>query len=69
MVSRLLKDGLMWYNSLVIDQGSILKKRLLKMKVKLYSNPKGTGWLGWIDNCKNQVVAFIRLDGSLVFDW
>lgn len=39
------------------------------MKVVLYSNPQGTGWMGWIQNCKKQVVAFIQLDGLLVFDW
>ena len=39
------------------------------MRVKLYSNPKGPGWLGWVENCQENVVAFIRLDGSLVFDW
>jgi len=36
------------------------------MKVRFYSNPKSTGWLGWIENCRENVVAFIRLDGSLV---
>jgi len=39
------------------------------MKVKLYSNQKGTGWMGWVENCKEQVIGFIRLDGSLIFDW
>ncbi len=39
------------------------------MKVKLYSNPRGTGWLGWIENCEKQVTGFITLDGSLVWEW
>ena len=39
------------------------------MRVKIYSNPEGTGWLGWIDDCKGRAVAFIRLDGSVVWDW
>ncbi len=39
------------------------------MKIRLYSNPKGTGWMGWIDNCKGQVIGFIRLDGSLIWEW
>jgi len=39
------------------------------MKVKLYSEPKGTGWLGWLENCKGQIVGFIQLDGSVILDW
>ena len=39
------------------------------MSVKLYSNPKGTGWLGWLENCKREVVGFIQLDGKLIFEW
>lgn len=39
------------------------------MKVYLYKKPEGTGWLGWIENCKAQVIGFIRLDGSLVWEW
>jgi len=29
----------------------------------------GTGWLGWIENCKEEVMGFIRLDGSVVWEW
>lgn len=39
------------------------------MRIKLYSNPKGTCWMGWLENCKKQVIGFIRLDGTLVWDW
>lgn len=39
------------------------------MRIHLYSNPKGAGWLGWIEDCKKRVIAFVQLDGSLVWDW
>lgn len=39
------------------------------MKIKLYSNPVGTGWLGWIENTRNDIIAFIQLDGIVVWDW
>jgi len=39
------------------------------MKIKLYSNPQGTGWLGWLENCRSQVIGFVKLDGSVVWDW
>lgn len=39
------------------------------MRLRLYSNPEGTGWLGWLESCKGQVVGFVRLDGSFVWDW
>ena len=39
------------------------------MKVKLYSNPQGTGWLGWLENCKGNAIGFIRLNGTIVFDY
>jgi len=39
------------------------------MKVKLYSNPEGTGWLGWMENCKGEAVGFIKLDGTIIFEW
>jgi hypothetical protein len=38
------------------------------MKVKFYQYPD-YDYLGWIENCKKEVVAFIRLDGSLVWEW
>lgn len=40
-----------------------------KLKVKLYKSPEKTRWLGWIENRKNEVVAFIRLTGELVWEW
>ena len=39
------------------------------MKFKPYSNPQGTGWLGWLENCKEQVIGFVRLDGHIVWEW
>jgi len=39
------------------------------MILKQYSNPKGTGWLGWIENQRGRVLAFIRLTGEIVWDW
>ena len=39
------------------------------MKVRLYKRPQKTGWLGWIETCKGEPVAFIQLDGSLVLEW
>ncbi len=39
------------------------------MKVRLYSQPRGTGWMGWIENCKQEVVGFVALDGAIVWDW
>ncbi len=40
------------------------------MVFKQYSNPKGTGWFGWIETkTENRVIAFIKLDGVIVWDW
>jgi len=39
------------------------------MVVKLYSRPEGAGWLGWIENEKGMTIAFITLDGSVVWSW
>lgn len=39
------------------------------MRVKLYSNPQSTGWHGWLEDCKGNVIGFIKLDGLVVFDW
>ncbi len=39
------------------------------MKFKQYKYPKEVGWLGWIENCKGNCVAFIQLDGLLIFEW
>ncbi len=34
-----------------------------------YSNPKGTGWKGWLENPNGQAVDFVSLDGRVIFDW
>jgi len=39
------------------------------MFYKQYSNPKGVGWLGWIETCKGRVIAFVKLNGKVVWDW
>ena len=39
------------------------------MKFKAYSNPQDIGWLGWLENCVGQVVGFVKLDGSIVWEW
>lgn len=39
------------------------------MKFHQYSNPKATGWLGWIENARAIVIGFVRLNGEIVFDW
>jgi len=39
------------------------------MKVKRYRSPEKTGWFGWIENAKGRALAFIKLDGSIVWDW
>ena len=54
-------------DDITLYRGSINKGG--EMKVKLYSNPRGTGWMGWVENCKEQIVGFIHLDGSLVWEW
>lgn len=39
------------------------------MILKLYSNPKGAGWRGWLETPGGKAIAFIRLDGEVVWDW
>ena len=39
------------------------------MFLKLYSNPKATGWKGWIESAKGEALAFVRLNGQIVWDW
>ncbi len=39
------------------------------MKLKLYSQPIGTGWLGWVENGRGDVIAFVSLNGKVVWDW
>ena len=39
------------------------------MIFKFYKEPKRTGWLGWIENKKGTCLAFVRLNGKIIFDW
>jgi len=39
------------------------------MKLRLYSYPKETEWLGWLENGRGDVIAFVSLGGDLVRDW
>lgn len=39
------------------------------MYFKQYKSPSKTGWLGWIENAKGRALAFVRLDGEVVFDF
>lgn len=36
---------------------------------KLYSNPKGVGWLGWFEDCEGNATAFVGLDRKVTFMW
>jgi hypothetical protein len=37
------------------------------MKVRLYKNPKAVCWLGWLEGNDGRALAFIGLDGKIVF--
>ena len=39
------------------------------MIYKQYKRPEKTGWLGWIENTKGRAMAFIKLDGTIVWDF
>ena len=39
------------------------------MKLREYKNRKKTGWIGWIESDTGRAIAFIRLDGTIIFDW
>jgi hypothetical protein len=39
------------------------------LKFEAYADPLNTGWIGWIENPKGNVVAFIKLDGRIITDW
>ena len=41
----------------------------LVMRMYFYENPESVQWLGWMENCMGQVVAFVGVDGSLVWEW
>lgn len=34
-----------------------------------YSNKESVGWRGWIEATNGRAIAFVRLDGEIVFDW
>jgi len=36
---------------------------------KGYRYPKETQWLGWLENGKGDVIAFVSLIGEIVWDW
>jgi hypothetical protein len=39
------------------------------MYYKPYSNPEGTGWLGWIETKKGEALAFVRHSGEIIWNW
>lgn len=40
------------------------------MTLKLYRNPDRVGWMGWIETTTtHRALAFVRRDGSVVWDW
>lgn len=39
------------------------------MKFKEYSYPLDVGWRGWIESCVGETIAFVSLDGSIVWEW
>jgi len=39
------------------------------MKVNLYRYPKSVEWLGWVEDSHKNVIAFISLEGEVVWDW
>ena len=36
---------------------------------KMYSNPMGAGWLGWIEDANGKATAFVGLDRKVKFMW
>tara|TARA_R100001143_G_scaffold35943_1_gene33531 strand:- start:5335 stop:5463 length:129 start_codon:yes stop_codon:yes gene_type:complete len=40
----------------------------IDMVLKQYTSNNGA-WLGWVENARGDCVAFVRTDGSFVFDW
>lgn len=42
------------------------------MKLRLYGNPQGAGWLGWIEagaGSEVRALAFVKLNGEIAWDW
>ena len=39
------------------------------MVVRLYGNSESVGWLGWIEAENGRCLGFIRMNGSVKFDW
>jgi hypothetical protein len=39
------------------------------MLFKEYKRPENVGWKGWIENRKGRALAFVRLDGEIVWNW
>ena len=34
--------------------------------LKLYSNPKSVGWLGWFEDIDGRALAFVTLEGIII---
>ena len=39
------------------------------MVFKLYKNKKRVGWLGWIETIKGEALAFVKLNGEVIWNW
>jgi hypothetical protein len=41
------------------------------MRFRLYKHgpSKTGGYIGWLETCKGKVVAFVKRDGRLQFNW
>lgn len=37
------------------------------MKYCRYKRPEKTGWLGWIESGRGNALAFVRLDGIIIW--
>lgn len=51
----------------VLEFVSCAAARKGKQMFHFYSNPQGTGWLGWIDDADGNAHAFVGLDWRVVF--
>lgn len=37
------------------------------MVLKLYSECED--WLGWIENCRGELIGFVKRTGEFIWDW
>ncbi len=51
------------------SSGPDINQKEVLMKFKMYSNPEGAGWLGWLENSRGTAIGFVRLNGTIIFDW